>query len=199
MTASSGSYAQSVFNNPWTAFGAASKDPLPWLKGYASSIFPTGKDTDYSTVFQPVTSQELTANPDSGMTAQQALSDSVPDEDYAKIERRNRADAKYNMELMDYWFNKTREQNLFSMQDMFPWQVAASDIATNRNLAASKNYRSFAEQLPSAVQARALSRQNQADLSSAAASRELDAMSAAYARAAAGSGINYRGTTFNVG
>lgn len=195
MAASSGPLNSELFANQLAAFGSPQLDPYSFLKAKALNV-ARSKDTDYAAAFKPSAGYSTlpeTSEPGRGPTTE--FGSPTPGDD---LERR-RLDLAFNREALKDYFDLTRQQNLIGIQDMYgPLSQAAEDAAA-RNYKYSLAYALQKQQFPTTVQDIASSKQMQKYYAGATANDALRAMAEAYRSAAAGSGINYRGTTFSVG
>lgn len=202
MAASTGSSAFSYLNQPGleSAFNQPMVDPVAWMKAFRIKKSP---DSDYGSYLRPVSEEFLRAQqrPEATPDAQAPYQTPVSEADYLQRAEADLAlNRAYNRDMLQDYYSLTRRQNLESMYDAFPLQALAADIATRRNLAASKGIAYFKDvNLPTAQAVRNLYAQQQKEGASTGMAREQAAITDAYRAAVQGSGIGYRGQTFNVG
>lgn len=202
MAASTGSSTLSYLNEPdlQSAFGQPMVDPVAWMKAFKIKKSP---DTDYGAYLRPAaeTFRSGSQQPETAPDPQAPYTAPVPESDYLqRVEADLALNRAYNRDMLQDYYALSRRQNLESMYDAFPLQALAADIATRRNLAASKGFAYFKDvNLPTAQAVRNLYAQQQKEGASIGMAREQAAIADAYRAAVQGSGIGYRGQTFNVG
>ena len=167
MTAPTSPLDSSIYYNPdfSAAFGLPKIDPTAFLKAYPGRA----SKADYSAAFNKAGSKsgeyEVLPAPtvDTGTFRQP-----VSPEDYSYYQRAMFDRDMYTGMLKDA-YKLANEQSVSSTQAMLPYQITAGELGRRLNLAASQDWRTFTEGLPSAQSARATEQQARKDSADQAA------------------------------